>query len=135
MYTASHIKYAPSQGDTRSEPVSSRKISLLNRNLLFSLLITHRSFLFVAIFIMAQQYRDDPGSNAPEVHHQEDTYLYPVTDQTPTYAMPSTKSDHEALPVESQPALLAARRGWKRWWILALIGLFIALIAGLVGGF
>jgi hypothetical protein len=85
-------------------------------------------------FTMAQ-YRDDPAQNAPEVHNQHDAGLYPAEQTAHAYALPSGKTYDDAPPVDLYPAPAAARQGWKRWWILALIGLFIALLAGLVGGF
>jgi hypothetical protein len=84
---------------------------------------------------MAPNHRDDTYENAPEVAPQQHAYIYPVNEETAPYAVPPSKGYYQGTPVESQYAPVVASRGWKRWWILALIGLFIALIAGLVGGF
>lgn len=83
---------------------------------------------------MAPNYTDDASHALPEVSpHQNQGYAYAVTD-SPAQTQPDVKayySPHlETYSMAQQP-----RQGWKRWWILALIGLFIALISGLVGGF
>jgi hypothetical protein len=81
------------------------------------------------------QYRDDPAQNAPEVHNPHDANLYPVDQTAPAYALPSAKTYDDASPMDMYSPPVTVRQGWKRWWILALGGLFIALLAGLVGGF
>jgi hypothetical protein len=85
---------------------------------------------------MLQENRDGPGSDLPEVHHQEpESYAYALTqDDTPGYQPASTKG-YYSRPPENVPDITRARKGWMRWWILALLGLLIAVIAGLVGGF
>jgi hypothetical protein len=80
-------------------------------------------------------FRDNPGHDAPEVSHEQHDYLYSVPDETPAYALPPSKGYGHAAPAELQYGHLGARKGWKRWWILALLGILIALLAGLVGGF
>jgi hypothetical protein len=93
---------------------------------------THTRFTFVSL-TMQSQYRDDPSNHLPEVHHQEQSYTYSIPEQSPLYTVVSTKAYDRTPSVEAED-LPETRKGWKRWWILALIGLFIALIAGLVGG-
>jgi hypothetical protein len=80
-------------------------------------------------------FRDDPSHDAPEVSHEQHDYLYSVADETPAHALPPSKGYDHAPPVELQYGHSGARKGWKRWWVLALLGILIALLAGLVGGF
>lgn len=84
-------------------------------------------------------YRDDPANTAPEVNHdQPSNYTYSVPDPTPAYAVAPMKAyDHPSpsAPLPVTPTKSTARKGWRRWWILALLGLLIAVGAGLVGGF
>ncbi|KAH7087337.1 hypothetical protein FB567DRAFT_442838 [Paraphoma chrysanthemicola] len=84
---------------------------------------------------MESQRRD---ADLPEVNHEEHSYLYSVPDQTDPHSVtepPNTKDyDHNQLYPDA-PLPAARRKGFTRWWVLALIGLIIAIIAGLVGGF
>jgi hypothetical protein len=84
---------------------------------------------------MQPTYRDDPSNHLPEVHQQEQSYIYSVPDQSSPYALPQTKDYSPLPPTEVATARSGAHKGWKRWWILALIGFLIAILAGLVGGF
>ncbi|KAF2028988.1 hypothetical protein EK21DRAFT_113365 [Setomelanomma holmii] len=88
---------------------------------------------------MQTQYSDDlHGQSLPEVHHQEQSYIYSVPDKSPAYAVPNAPP---TIGYDHAPATDAAyspagkRRIWTQWWVLALIGLAVAIIAGLVGGF
>jgi hypothetical protein len=82
---------------------------------------------------MSPQYRDDQTSNLPEVHRPEQqNYAYSLPHQSQPYPPLPADKGYYSPPENVAPA--PARKGWMRWWILALIGLFIALIAGLVGG-
>ncbi|OAK97836.1 hypothetical protein IQ06DRAFT_296123 [Phaeosphaeriaceae sp. SRC1lsM3a] len=86
---------------------------------------------------MAPLYHDDAGHNAPEVTPQQ-SYLYAVSNDAPSQPpIPTKEPYYHAQPplVETPAEPTRIRQGWKRWWILAMLGLFIALIAGLVGGF
>ncbi|KAF2824022.1 hypothetical protein CC86DRAFT_468981 [Ophiobolus disseminans] len=84
---------------------------------------------------MASPYRDNASSDLPEVNYQEQSYAYALPDQTAAEVLPSTKGYYSsATESHHVPTVTTGRKGWMRWWVIALIGLFIAIIAGLVGG-
>lgn len=89
---------------------------------------------------MSKPYSHHAGSNLPEVNHEQESYAYALPVQSPAYSLPSQQEkDYYGASVGQAPPSSQAppttRKSWMRWWVLALIGLFIALIAGLIGGF
>jgi hypothetical protein len=84
---------------------------------------------------MAAIDRDEEYGNAPEVNPHPQPYIPPVHDQSPPYAVLSPKGYEHVPRFETQTELVGSRKGWTRWWILAIIGIGIAIIAGVVGGF
>lgn len=87
---------------------------------------------------MAPSYHDDPSHNAPEVDHQPSS-LHAVADYSQVQPFTTTKDPYynpsPAIEPQKNQTTTQQGRGWRRWWILALFGVLIALIAGLVGGF
>jgi hypothetical protein len=102
---------------------------------LWSLCHLAEFLLFSQELIMSKPYTADAGSNLPEVNHQEESYAYALPVQSPAYVVPSQKNYYPPSSGESSPVPATTRKTWMRWWVLALIGLFVAVIAGLVGGF
>jgi hypothetical protein len=85
-------------------------------------------------FVMALTHQEDEYGNAPEVDLQQHTYIYPVIDQTPPCVL-SPADYHHARLFKTQSTPVPARETLTKWWILALAGLSIAIVAGLIGGF
>lgn len=87
---------------------------------------------------MAQSYHDNPSHNAPEVNHQSNS-LHAVADYTQAQPLTTAKEPyyHPSPTIETYaiPTKPGKEDRWKRWWALALMGLLIAPVAGLVGGF
>ncbi|KAF2864878.1 hypothetical protein BDV95DRAFT_588238 [Massariosphaeria phaeospora] len=84
---------------------------------------------------MRTAYRHDASSQLPEVHHQESSpYAYPILVQTPISEVPPTEGYYTPV-VEVLPTTATARKRWIRWWTLALIGVFIAIITDLARSF
>jgi hypothetical protein len=81
------------------------------------------------LLFMTLAHQDDDYGNAPEVCSQHHAHLFPVHDQSPPY----TVLHPEGHCMQTAPVNNGNR--WTRWWVLALIGVLIALIAGILGGF
>lgn len=83
---------------------------------------------------MSLDHQSDQYENAPEAITL-DNYTHPTKGNPHIYAGPPTERMYQSMSTEPKLLTLAPRRGTKRFWVLPLVGLLIAVIAGLVGGF
>ncbi|KAH5594146.1 hypothetical protein HBI17_168650 [Parastagonospora nodorum] len=84
---------------------------------------------------MSQNHQVGPYEDALEVTPQQHAYTYPANGPLPIYATSSSEGIHQRTPTDAKAVHVATHAAKKRLWILPLVGLSIAVIAGLIGGF